>query len=524
MRRLTPKRLAALLLLALPAFGPVGALAQIPPQGQESTTESSAFPNTRLTFVFGDDNVLVDAGETKNSSPAPYFGRCNETDLDRASPMDCGGLGTNLLLYKRLEFSPFFQPEAALSLDVSADGIADSGSYLRANYFMDDRHETYWSITMFPVDSDSMRLGFHHDINWGGTDSFPKNFRRGAAPGLQYQLDMRYWYLFVGAKTALVRSPAEDILDNPGGNTIKNVERTFYGFLGGVGFEILDTGLRFEVNGGFFNKGTNTRQNALGKPIYSGGVSGRVSYRTGLPIGRQIDLRLFQIDKLREELLRREVYRTGDVSIAVELETTYLVQDLEDPDRVNSTKLEESIMGHLGFKLKYGQFRLHIDAIFRDLTAITFDVPGFVPYQALSEDVDVSPEIFGSIAADYNFQPWDITVGLAFGILQPATYAGVAPVGATASGVDLGRRKVVVRGARSGDWDILPAGEDELPVYMVRFDVKWSYYDKFQVLAELSYGRDDNRAQIFQDAQGHNVRQFDEANSLGFMLMAVMQF
>lgn len=513
-----------ILVLTLALSLAVPAAAQKRTDAKKDTTEPLL--STSLTWVFGDDNILLGAGQTRKSSPAAYFGECHSTVVDRTEPADCATNASRLQLYKRLKLSPFFQPEAALSVDLDIDqgGLYDSGSYIRANYFMDTRHETYWAVTMYPVDADRMRLGFHPDTSWGGTDSFPKNFRAGYAPGLQFDLDYRYWYLFLGAKAARVRSPAEDTLINPGGNELKNVERTFYGLLGGVGFEVMNSGLRFELNGGFFNKGTNTRQNALGAEIFAGGVAGRVSYRSGLPIGRAIDVRIFQQDAIRDELFRKETYRTGALSVAVEGEVNWLNQSLEDPDRVQSTKLETSFLGHVGFKLKYGFLRVHLDGIYRDLTGILFDVPGFVPYQALSTDVEVTPEIYASVAADYNIQPFDITVGLTLGMLQPATYEGVAPVGATASSVDQGNRKLVVRGSRAGDWDILPAGQDELTVFLARFDLRWSYYEAFQFIGSLWYGRDDNLAAVKQDAAGHNVRDFEEPDAVGFTIVSRVAF
>ena len=520
-RRPPPRLSLALLGFALGLVFATTAVAQ----KKEESTKDDPFLKTRITFSFGDDNVLVGAGETKKSSPSAYFGNCDAANtIGDAS--DCGKSQTDLILYKRLQLSPFFQPEAALAigLNVVSGDIQDAGSYIRANYFMDERHETYWAVTLFPVDADRLRLGYYWDVSWGGTDSFPKNFRRGYAPGLKFDLDYRYWHLFVGVKAAKVRSPAEDILDNPGGNTLKNVERTFYGALGGAGFEFLNSGVRLELNGGFFNKGTNTRQNALGKPIYAGGVSTRLSYRHGMEIGRQIDVRIHQQDPVRDQLFKKETYRAGQVSVRAEVEATWLIQNLEDPDTVSSTVNEQSWMGHAGFALKVGYFRLHIDAIFRDLTAITFDVPGFIPYQALSKDAAVTPELSGTISADYNIQPVDLTIGLTFGILKPATYEGVAPLGMNVSSVNQGNRKVVVRGSKSGDWDILPPGEDELPVMVVRLDLKWNYYDAFAIVGTMYYGRDDNTAQVVQDAQGHNIRQFDEPNALGFTLLTRVKF
>ena len=512
------------LALAVLIAGP--ATAQQQPKGKVAQTPDEPFLKTSVTFVFGDDNLLVGAGETRKSSPSAYFGNCHGTIADRTEPSECGKNVTRLLLYKRLLLSPFFQPEAALSIDLDVDNnrLSDSGSYIRTNFFLDTRHERYWAFTLFPVDSDRMRLGFHPDVSWGGTDSFPKNFRSGLAPGLQFDLDYRYSHFFLGFKAARVKSPAEDTLINPGGNELKNVQRTFYGVLGGAGFEVQDSGLRFEFNGGFFNKGTNTRMNALGQSILAGGASGRVSFRRGIPIGRAMDVRIFQQDKIREELFRREQYRTGALSLAIEGEFWFLAQVLEDPDNVSSTKSETAIMGHIGAKMKYGYFRLHMDVIYRDLTAILFDVPGFIPYQALSADVKVSPEVYGAIAADYNIQPYDLTLGLTLGVLQPATYAGIAPTGANASSVDQGNTKVVVRGDQAGDWDILPNGQDELPLFVGRVDLKWSYYDAFRFIATLWYGRDDNLASIKPDASGHNLRTFEEPNALGFTILSQVNF
>ncbi|MFT5429925.1 MAG: hypothetical protein ACI9OJ_000598 [Myxococcota bacterium] len=516
-------------LLALALAGLMASpVASAQEQDPSPDTTDNAWPKTRISFTFGHENVLVKPGETKESVPGALFGACDKSILARTTSQECGGVAANLVLYKRLTFSKTFQPEAALSLRIRASDsgadMDDNGSYLRLNYFLSPSHDKFWALTLFPVDADRMRLGYHYDVSWGGTDSFPKNFRRGAAPGLKFDLDYKYWHFFVGAKGALVRSPADDILDNPGGNTLKNVVRVFYGGLAGFGVEFMDTGLRLEMNGGIFNKGTNTRQNAIGQDILAGGVSGRLSYRFGMPIGRQIDIRLYQQDPIRSELFEKENYKGGKFSMAAEIEGTFLIQSLEDPDRVNSTRNEQSWMSHVGFAMKYGHFRMHLHAIYRDLTAILFDVPGFVPYQALPENTETSGEIYASLAADYNIQPIDLTIGLKFGLLKPATYNGIVPAGTTASSTDQGRRKVVVRGSGTGDWDILPAGEDELLVFSTELSVKWSFYDFFAVVGEISYERDDNVAQVIQDAQGHNVRVFDEPNRLGFMILSEMLF
>ena len=479
-----------------------------------------------LGFSFADDNVLRDAGETRISSPNAYFGQSPESYFSRLGDGGFGASTLDLHIYGAVEgLHPLILPEGAVVLRLNpAEGdYADNGTYLKFNYFFEPAHKTGFSIEMFPIDSDRMRLGFHHDISWGGTDVFPAHFRKGLVPGLKIQVDMGSWYLFAGVKTALVRSPTEDILDNPGGNTNKIVERTSYGVLAGAGVDIWE-GLRFEVNGGWFYKGSNTRANVLGERIDAGGFSGQLSYRYGLPIGRRIDLRLYQEDPLRNDILSPERYGSG-VSFYVALEGTGLLQTLEDPDRVRSTFHEWSYAGMLSFQLKWDHLRVHIEGVLRSLTYITFNVPGFVPYQGLPENVETQPEIYGSLSLDYHIDVADLTVALTLGVLRPSTYKGVPPLGPFSNAtLQQGVHKVVVRGAASGDWDILPAGSDVLPVFYMKTSLKWTFGENFAAIAELTYGRDPNLAQVFRDARGHAIRQFDDPNILGFGLLARLSY
>ena len=520
---MTPQRFAALFpaarCLATLAVV-VSALAATPPVAAQQFKAS-------VSFSFADNNVLRDSGETRVSSPDPYIGQSPETYFRRLGTSDFSATKMHLFLYGAADgVHPRFLPEGAvvLQLDPVAGDFRDDGTYLRINYFFADDRKTGLSLDLFPIDSDDLRLGFHYDISWGGSDTFPKHFRSGFVPGARLKLDLGSWYTFFGFKTALVRSPTEDILDNPGGNSNKIVEEARYGFLAGFGVDIIG-GLRFEVNGGYFQKGTNTRQNVLGQPIHAGGFSGQLSYRRGLDIGRRIDLGLYLEDPLRYDVLAPEAY-DGGVSWSVALEGTGLVQTLEDPDRVHSTHNEWSWAAMLSFHLKVGGFRVHLEAAARSLTYITYSVPGFVPYQALPEDVETEPEIWGSLSLDYFFESIGLTVAGTFGILRPATYRGVAPAGVYPPETLLqGIRKVVVRGSESGsDWDILPPGEDELPIFYVKLSLKWTFGRTFAALAEVTYGRDPNLAQVFRDSRGHAIRSFDDPDILAFGLLARLSF
>ncbi len=481
---------------------------------------------TSLSFSFADNNVLKDSGETRVNSPDAYIGQMPEDFFRGFGGDEFGPSKLHLMLYGAADgVHPRFLPEAAvvLLLDPVKGSFADGGSYIQASYFLSDDRKTGISLALFPIDSDRLRLGFHYDISWAGSDTFPKHFRKGLVPGLKLQLDMRRWYLFAGFKTALVRSPTEDILDNPGGNTNKIVERANYGVLAGLGVDVWG-GLRFEVNGGYFQKGTNTRPNVLGQPIHSGGVSAQLSYHDGLPIGRRIDMRLYTEDPLRFDVLAQEEY-DGGLSWNVAAEGTGLVQTLEDPDQVNSTLNEWSWAAMLTMSLKYKSFRVHLEGIVRSLPFITFNVPGFVPYQGLPESVETKPEIWAALSFDYFFEPIGLTLALTGGFLRPATYKGVVPAGSYPEQTLQGVHTVVVRGSQAGgDWDILPAGEEELPIFYLKTTVKWTFGGKFAAVAEMTYGRDPNLSQVFRDFRGHAIRRFDDPDILGFGLMARMSF
>ena len=167
------------------------------------------FINTRITFTFSDDNFLIGPGESKTSSPSAYMGNRNLSILDRTNPSNFDTLWTQLVLYKRFDYGSFFVPEAALALrmqlnrDKLSYTLYDDSSYIRLNWYLNKKHTRNISAVFFPVDADKFRLGFNHDLTWGGTAVFPRNFSRHWAPGVKVHVDFGWWYAFAGFKTVL---------------------------------------------------------------------------------------------------------------------------------------------------------------------------------------------------------------------------------------------------------------------------------------------------------------------------------
>jgi len=327
-------------------------------------------------------------------------------------------------------------------------------------------------------------------------------------------------------KTALIRSPSETILETHGGNSNQFVERAYYGALGGLGVEFVQ-GLRLDLSGGYFEKGTNTKPGVLGKPIVSGGGSAQLSYKTGGKVGNKLDLRLY-LENPEAAPLPDDSNYTTDFGFEAALEGTALVQTLADPDRYRSTRNEWSKAAYFSTGVRFQKLRIHLDTIYRELTYIVFNVPGFDPYNAVLEDAALTPELFGSLSVDYFIESLGLTPALTVGVLMPSTFkptvSGVKVAGPYAEEVSSGLQKVVVRGTNAGDWDILPVGEEEMMVFLAKFNLKLNIGSNFFVIGEVSYGRDPNFAQVVLDERGHAIRKFDDPDNIGFGAIAEFIF
>jgi|GEM_PF-2461733 len=503
--------------------------AEAAPMKDDTGQPMFGFDKVLIQLNWGDDNLLLGAGETRENSPEPNFGRCSRTQIDGIVRADCAEGGTRLGLYKKIQINPEFAVAGALviGMNVNTDpesakagqvALFDLGSYLRIAHKIGD--DGAFFADLYPVDARPLTLGFHPDIEWGTRDEFPRNFRRGLAPGLKIGITYGDFYFFAGAKSALIKSPLAVELTNEGGNRILFSTRTYYGVLGGFGWAPKE-GFKAEVNGGFFHKGTLSKEGVLGKDILSGGVSTRLAYADGEAIGARIDSGLYQRSATGARTIRQASY-AGELAWALALEGTMRVQNLSDIERPGSTKNEFAFAGHLGFKFRLNNSRLFVESRLRSLTYITAEVPGFFPYSTLPEAAQTAPEVQTLIAFDQKIGP--VTVGLTAGIRLPATYEGLPPQGASDDPATAGSRVVVVSDADAGGWYILPAGIDARIAYWVELAAKWQPVEEFAIIAEVLYGNDSNRTQVERDSQGHAVRVFTQPHVVGINLLGQLLF
>lgn len=478
------------------------------------------FVDTRITFLFTDDDVLHGPGETQPSSPSARIGGGRNSTLffDNYDTKYTGfETLSNLVLYKK--DSSYFrnlETEAALALTLLAASpeqitFQDASSYVRLTYRPDSWNEYEGlSLTAFPVSADRFRLGYSYRLSWAGNRIFPRVNRNEPNGGMKIQLTRGPFYFFAGLKTALIL------------NELTNERETNYGGLFGGGWDITKN-LRWEANGGIFQRGVLVRMD--GEPITAGGVSSQLTWHVGMPIGTSVDFKLYKNDpEVYQRFFQPETYE-GGLSYSVSVEGTWLTQNVIDPDKLASTTRQDARAGDIQARVKFDKTRLHLTASYRDLAFILFNVPSLVPFQDFPADAEVEPEFFIAGGADYYFESLRLTPGIVAGVQFPASITTELGrnSGTNPAPTSMGRRTTVVR--EEGQFVILPEGADVQPIVSVKGTMRLDLSDSMSAAGEVYYTRDPNRATIADNRGGNQqVRVFEDPDALGFNLLLQARF
>jgi hypothetical protein len=487
------------------------------------------FIDTRIAFAFAEDDFFAAPGTTTVNSPGPGFGatRNNTQFFDNFNTRFTGfETLSNLTLYKKSpSFFEYFTAEAALStlLLVQPSGqivLFDNSSYVKLNY-----RPPGWgakeevALTGFPVSSDRFRLGYAWRISWGGDSAFTfaqgaglsNSGRPSAAPGLKLQVTRDRWYAFVGMKTGLLM------------NNLINVQERVYGGLAGGGVDIVPNRLRFEANGGLFQRGLIPflAQQNIRAPINAGGASAQLSLLSGSEILPSIDLRLYKNDPdILNRFFRPESY-PGGLSYSITVEGSGLVQTLANPDRFATTQLQAAGAVAVQARFKYDFWRFWGVGLMRTPSFIQFDVPGTIPYNDYPVGSVVRPELWLALGADHFFARQHLTLGVVLGVQNPAhivspntLFGGNTPP----PGLE-GPRTVIWRDVNQNN--ILPAGDPVQVIFSAKVNFKLDISEYFAILGEVQYNRDANRPTFRDSTQGVAQPVYELEHQLG--AFAVMQ-
>lgn len=511
------------------------------------TARAGDFMDTRLTWTFGDDDFLKDAGEKIPDSPLPGIGDRSgyQMFMDNLNTKTKGRENlTHIVLYKKMPgFLKGVTTEAGLvvKLDIGAlnegDTVSvasvldDDGSYLRAAYSWDEAKpdDGQFDVTFFPFDTERFRMGYLWDISWGGGNIFTKN-KSGPAPGFKVGLKGLLGRvggrdgsdglpirgdLWVGMKTAKVK----EIVQKGSGGEVEDitVNETNYGILAGGGLDLLEW-LRLDLGFGYFQQGKfQNNESLLDTRVYTMGASGRVTLRQGLPIQSSVDYMLYRNDpNVNVVDWWHDKYVAKKFSWSISGEFNYLVQHLEDVESntYGETTLQPAWAGAVQLKFKYDYLRAQVIGLMRNVEYILQNAPSLEPFVAIPEEgVSTTPEYFVAATIDYYIESAHLMPYITGGIQFPATYR-----------IDDPLTVQVIRNPEQ--FDRLPQGFDAVPIYQVRLGVQWDLSEMFAILANLQYARDANLTRLDIDPSGlrETTREFQDPDQLGCNIMARARF
>jgi hypothetical protein len=475
------------------------------------------FTDVRLAFTLTNENMLVKPGETIPSVPGWRFGRPNSLGTLFFDNYDTRFSGyetlSHAIMYRNYR-RDHLEVEGAFVMRINEIAerrldLSDAGSYILVSWWKDPEHKdpTRLSFTAFPVSSDRFRLGYSYRLSWGGNDEYRRSGQ--AVPGFKLQYTADKFYAFVGAKTAV-------LLDS---STAEQVAKP--AVLAGAGFDATPN-VRLELNGGFFNRGSNELEDVNKEDVQLYGVSGQVAYHDGMPVASSVDYSLYKYDPERIGRVFNKAKYPGGLSYLAMAELTYLGQTLKDPEKTGSTKIQPGVAGDLNLRVMYDRVRLRFDAQYRDLAFILHSVPSLPTYSDFPEQYEVKPNFFAAVGADRNFDG-RLTLGLVVGVEVPA--ALTTPTGIPGDTTQTGESTAVIR--NNGQQTIITV----LPQHMVNGELKseeraaqlavkasgqLDFGDIYSALVDVYYSYDPNQTRLVRSGPEDVFSyEFGDFNQLG---------
>jgi hypothetical protein len=502
----------------------------------------SDFVDTRLTWTFGDDDLLHETGEVTPLSPNASIGDRSRYRLffDNLNSRFGGRENlTHLALYAKAPgFIDRLDTEASLVLRFNLSELAkkrnnvdkaleDAGTFIRLFVRTGDADDdkTGISAVFWPIDTDRFRLGYLYDITWGGTNAginqsiFPRI--QGSSPGMKLGFDHKMFNLYAGFKTAEIVQVEEILTAGTSEVEVVRIGQTNYGFLAGGAVRAGDW-VTIDAGGGYFQQGKFDLPDVLGEQVYTFGISARAAvHNPGGGPGQSVDFALYRNDPMKHEsMLKRESYDPDDTTWSVVAEYSNLWQNLKNFDVPGETVLQQARAAALQGNLKTGFFRASLTGIYRDLAFVLRNVPSFIPFETIPADAEITDEFFVAAAVDYHFDGPKLTPGVGAGLQFPSSFS----TSSLDAGGNTSSRTVVIR--QQGDVSILPIDRESVPIFQARVSLKWDVSDILSSMLWLQYMRDNNGTFVERDPnEGTSaLRSFVRPDFFGFGLLVQARF
>jgi len=487
----------------------------------------SDFIATQLTFYVGDDNLL--AG---NADRSPALGMANEypelffegLNAEKAKVVT----ETHMVLYGKMPgFLKFVDTEAAFvaEFELARDPddsrlvgrFRDDGSWLAATFWFGEKgSSSNLKITAWPFSADRFRLGYTYDLTWAGDRLWTRN--QSPVPGAKIALNLGVFEAFVGAKS-LVQLRADN-------NEVEN----YWGVMGGLGPRIQITDnirLQYDVNGGYFTRGTFQQEPHRSRPVFAFGASHRLLFAINEPrMGRSPDTRL-QMNDLEDPVMPWQKVRSlatvpnfqSAFGLGITLEFSTIGSSLIDADDPTVGIVDDAITAAFRGRVRFlRSMRVGLDVVYRDVSFLVLNVPGLTPYVSFATDTIQKPQTYGALWWDWFIEKARLRPGVTFALMQPASFA-------SREDAQGNRQTQVIREAN--DYEILPAGTAAFSIVSVKASLRWHLSPILALAGEVAYTQDFNNTRVVVDTStGVGVRQLDTkaARQLGLNLFMQAAF
>jgi hypothetical protein len=487
---------------------------------------AGGFTDVRLAFTLTNENLLAKPGETIPSVPGWRFGRPNSLGTLFFDNYDTRFSGyetlSHAIMYRNYR-RDHLEVEGAFVMRMNEISerridLSDAGSYVLVSWWKDPEHKdpTRVSFTAFPVSSDRFRLGYSYRLSWGGNEEYRRSGQ--AVPGFKLQYTTDKAYAFIGAKTAV-------LLDS---STAEQVAKQ--AVLAGAGYDATPN-LRVEVNGGYFNRGSNELEDVNKEDVQLYGVSGQVAYHDGMPVASSVDYSLYKYDPERIGRLFTKAKYPGGTSYLAMAELTYLGQTLKHPEKTGTTVVQPGLAGDVNLRLMMDRTRIRFDAQYRDLAFILHSVPSLPTYSDFPEAYEIKPNFFAAVGVDRNWND-RLTLGAVFGVELPA--ALTTPAGIPGDTAATGESTAVIR--NNGQQTIITVlpqrmvngelkGEERAAQFALKGSAQLDFGDIYAALLDVYYSYDPNQTRLTRDdAEDTFEYEFGEFNQLGVNLTLQAKF
>jgi len=397
-------------------------------------------------------------------------------------------------------FLPGVTTLALLRLDLGLDGLAQaSAPALRdASSFVGVARrlgaESTLELQAFPFDTDYLRVGYLHALDWGGTDVARREstFLRqtGGAPGLRLGLDARTLRLFVAVKWAT----AADALRG---------QRRLWGGLAGGAFG-LGPGLTLDAGFGYFQRATPASS-------FLEGASLRLVWHHGVA-EPELAAEPFRPPSLREDPEQLEA--TAAPGFALALEAVTLIAREQRFDSPNTQTLTAAPAGAVYGSIRGRRLSAHAAFTWRSLALVLRNDPRAAPGEGPPLRAAALPELTAWVGASISEAPLELVPSFEVGVRLPAALETPSSL----SGVT----QTLLAGGSAG-FEALPVGAGRLPVVTARLGARLPASPTVMLALFSEYERNPNRTS-FRALPGGVTRGFASPDALSIFCAAVARF